>query len=352
MAQAATARLGTRRSVRARRYPDIPRDYNFAADILSRNLKAGRANKPVFIDSRGSWTYGQLADRVGALRRDAARARHPARGAHPYLHARHHRLADRVSGRAQGRRDRGRGQHAADRERLRIHADRQPREDAGRLAGAVPKFAPILKRCPTSNRSSCPAARAAHTTHSKTLIAACEAGGLHRADHARRHRLLALFLGLDRQAQGRRARQASLQLTDDLYAGADPRHHRERRLLLGRQAVLRLRSRQRHDLPDVGRRHHRAAGRPSDARRRCGASAQAPGHGFLRRADLLCGVPRKPGMRLRRNEIEIPPLRLRRRGAAGRKSAGAGRRNTAATFSTASARPRCCISFCRTVRTM
>ena len=43
---------------------EIPRDYNFAADILSRNLNAGRANKPVFIDSRASWTYGQLADRV------------------------------------------------------------------------------------------------------------------------------------------------------------------------------------------------------------------------------------------------------------------------------------------------
>ena len=42
----------------------IPRQYNFAADILDRNLKAGRANKPVFIDPRGNWTYGQLADRV------------------------------------------------------------------------------------------------------------------------------------------------------------------------------------------------------------------------------------------------------------------------------------------------
>ena len=42
----------------------IPREYNFAADILDRNLKAGRANKPAFIDPRGSWTYGQLADRV------------------------------------------------------------------------------------------------------------------------------------------------------------------------------------------------------------------------------------------------------------------------------------------------
>jgi benzoate-CoA ligase family protein len=43
---------------------EVPRDYNFAADILDRNLKAGRAGKPAYIDPRGSWTYGQLADRV------------------------------------------------------------------------------------------------------------------------------------------------------------------------------------------------------------------------------------------------------------------------------------------------
>ena len=42
----------------------IPRDYNFAADIIDRNLKAGRADKPAYIDPRGTWTYGQLADRV------------------------------------------------------------------------------------------------------------------------------------------------------------------------------------------------------------------------------------------------------------------------------------------------
>jgi hypothetical protein len=42
----------------------IPRNYNFAADILDRNLKAGRADKPAFIDPRGTWTYRQLADRV------------------------------------------------------------------------------------------------------------------------------------------------------------------------------------------------------------------------------------------------------------------------------------------------
>jgi len=39
----------------------VPRDYNFAADILQRNLKAGRANKPVYIDPRGTCNPVQYA---------------------------------------------------------------------------------------------------------------------------------------------------------------------------------------------------------------------------------------------------------------------------------------------------
>ncbi len=42
----------------------IPRDYNFAADVLKTNLDAGRASKAAYIDVRGTHTYGQLADRV------------------------------------------------------------------------------------------------------------------------------------------------------------------------------------------------------------------------------------------------------------------------------------------------
>src|SRR5512141_416866 len=42
----------------------VPRDYNFAADVLKRNLAAGRANKPAYIDGAHTLTYGQLADRV------------------------------------------------------------------------------------------------------------------------------------------------------------------------------------------------------------------------------------------------------------------------------------------------
>src|ERR1017187_10121945 len=42
----------------------IPRNYNFAADVLQRNLAADRVDKPAYIDARGTLTYGQLADRV------------------------------------------------------------------------------------------------------------------------------------------------------------------------------------------------------------------------------------------------------------------------------------------------
>jgi benzoate-CoA ligase family protein len=42
----------------------VPRDYNFAADILRRNLDAGRADKIAFIDHRGKYSYADLADRV------------------------------------------------------------------------------------------------------------------------------------------------------------------------------------------------------------------------------------------------------------------------------------------------
>src|SRR5215472_11038191 len=42
----------------------LPRDYNFAVDILKRNLDAGRSSKLAYIDDRRSVTYGELAERV------------------------------------------------------------------------------------------------------------------------------------------------------------------------------------------------------------------------------------------------------------------------------------------------
>jgi benzoate-CoA ligase len=72
MALAANARVQSGSDLPPDPVGSIPRQYNFAADILERNLAAGRANKTAFIDGRGNWTYAQLAERVdrfGALLR-------------------------------------------------------------------------------------------------------------------------------------------------------------------------------------------------------------------------------------------------------------------------------------------
>ncbi len=43
---------------------EIPRDYNAAHDLVERNLRAGRAGKTAYIDDAGAYTYGELAERV------------------------------------------------------------------------------------------------------------------------------------------------------------------------------------------------------------------------------------------------------------------------------------------------
>ena len=44
--------------------PAIPREYNAAADLIGRNLRAGRGSKVAYIDDTGAYTYGELAHRV------------------------------------------------------------------------------------------------------------------------------------------------------------------------------------------------------------------------------------------------------------------------------------------------
>lgn len=43
---------------------DFPSAYNAAYDLIGRNLQAGRADKIAFIDDAGSYSYGELAQRV------------------------------------------------------------------------------------------------------------------------------------------------------------------------------------------------------------------------------------------------------------------------------------------------
>ena len=110
----------------------------------------------------------------------------------------------------------------------------------------------------------------------------------------------------------------------------DPRASRGRRLLFCGEAVLRLRSRQRADLPARGRRDRAADGRAADAGRRLQALARRgrrrEAHGLLRRAD-----------RLRRHARLARPAQARGGRAAtrllgGRGAAGRDRRAVQAPF--------------------
>ena len=85
------------------------------------------------------------------------------------------------------------------------------------------------------------------------------------AHACRRSRVLALFVGLDRQAQGDGAFARQPLLDDRALRQGDPGPARERRLLLRRQALLRLWARQRADLSARGRRDSAAHGRAADA---------------------------------------------------------------------------------------
>jgi benzoate-CoA ligase len=59
VAEKSAPRLDPRAAVEA-----IPTAYNFTADFIGRNIRAGRGDKPAFIDPLGSWSYTQLAERV------------------------------------------------------------------------------------------------------------------------------------------------------------------------------------------------------------------------------------------------------------------------------------------------
>ncbi len=43
---------------------DIPRQYNAAVDLVERNLAAGRAGKPAYVDDAGEYSFAELAARV------------------------------------------------------------------------------------------------------------------------------------------------------------------------------------------------------------------------------------------------------------------------------------------------
>ena len=135
-------------------------------------------------------------------------------------------------------------------------------------------------------------------------------------DDRRRRLFLALFVGLDRRAEGYGTR--ALEHDPDRRALRPPRpwNPRRRCRILGGQAFLRLRPRQRAFFPAGGRRDHDSHGRTFDAGRRVQAPDRASGDDLLRRSDAFCSHAR--GARFSRARgAQAASVRVRRRAAAG-----------------------------------
>ena len=143
------------------------------------------------------------------------------------------------------------------------------------------------------------------------------AGARSAARGADRRLLLALFLRLDRPAQGRGPCPSRHGGDQRALRRARAGRRRERHLLFGGQAVLRLWARQRHDLPAVDRQHGDARRPPADARHDLREHRALQADALFRRADAL----RRAARRARRQAAHArqhPRLRLGGRAVAGR----------------------------------
>ena len=149
---------------------------------------------------------------------------------------------------------------------------------------------------------------------STRALAAQDATSSTRRHAPRRHGLLALQLGLDRQAEGRRAPAARHRghVRDLRAPGA--RAARGRRDVLDDEALPRLRAGQRADVPALVRRDVGAHGRPTRPDADPRDAARAPADGVLLGARALRGARARP--RRRRRVRLRAHVRVGRRGAA------------------------------------
>ena len=294
---------------------DIPRDYNAAEDLIGRNLAAGRSDKTAYIDDSGSTSYGELARRVNRFASALAGARRRHGAARDAGDARYGRLADRVPGRDPRRRGAGGGQYAAHHQGLRVHARGFPRARAARVrsAAAAVRAAAGQAAVPEARRRF---GQGRQGPHGVPRPAGEGQGRIsRRAHHARRRLLLALLLGLDRNAQGHGARALEHDSHRRALRQAHPRHPRGRRRVLRGEAVLRLRPWQRAVVPALGRRHYGADGRAADAGGGVQAHRREEADHLLRRADAVRGDACRPGA-AEKGRTQSSRLHLGGRGAA------------------------------------
>ena len=176
---------------------------NACADLVDRNVADGRADKPAFIEAETIADLWRSCSSRPAASRACWRAlglRREDRIAHG--DARYDRISDRLSRRDPRRHRAGSAQHAADERAICLHARRFPRQGACRLLARSGRFS--SQRSPRRRISRTSSSPMAKRPAPAIALAAALAGESGRddpgADASGRALLLALFLGLDRQA--------------------------------------------------------------------------------------------------------------------------------------------------------
>ena len=241
---------------------EIPRDYNAAHDLIERNLVAGRAGKIAYIDDAGTYTYGELAERVNRCANALTGARPAPEQRVLLCHLDTIDFPPSFLGAIKA----GIVPIAANTLLTTDDYDYMLRDSRARAlivsAALLPAFAPLLGKHPhlahvIVSGAADEAAAAPHRSLA-TLMAAAPTSFDAGRDDLRRRLLLALFVGIDRRAEGHRAPAFEPDPDGGALREADPRHSRGRRRVLGGEAVLRVRPRQR-----------RSRFRSPSARRRC-----------------------------------------------------------------------------------
>ena len=299
--------------------------YNAAADLIERNLAAGRGPKTAFIDDRGHYNYADLAERAGRFAHAVRRL-----GIEPeqrILLCLHDGIDFPTA--FLGAIKAGIVPVAVNTllsaARIRLYAGRQPGARGPRVGAGSGRRCERLWHCgPIRSPRSSSRAPIGGSGRSPNCLPACTRRRRNRADPSRRALLLALFVGLDRPAQ--RDRPCSYEPDRRPPSATRSRcsaSTRERHRVFGGQAVFRLRARQCADLSDGGRRDRRilSAERPTPAR----VARVLRRH----RPTIFCGVPTLYNAMLASPDLPQPddraaPLRVGGRAVAGRRSAGAG----------------------------
>src|SRR5271170_2599993 len=258
--------------------------------------------------------------------RASARApRNPPRKSRRAVAARQARIPDHFLGLPEGRRDPSRAQHPARDRCLWRYPPRQPGPRAVRLARTAAGRRAAAEASTVSQEGVRRRWRGARRR--ARLRAGTRGQRNPPADpcQPRRLRVLALFLGIDRPAEGRAARsfQPEVHRRHVWRAGFENRARRHR--LFRREAILRLWARQRDDLSALGRRDGGTLRGTPDARGRVRNPRSLQAHRLLRGSHPLCRDGRANGIGARASLGAAALLHFGRRGAA-----GTGRRQMAA----------------------